>query len=177
MTTNLATLLLGAALGAVLTLLGSAFVQTVVVPRVDKRKRREARFEAALLDLGVALTTDVSDRELAVKRAITDSFGADDDSPRAADDAAREWDQFAQRIDWLVGRVLDVRDDAVLRRHYQAWQREAERFLLFAGVSPDGSSWTDWDELTLHDLVWGASDAEFDERQHVVTEVERLLRT
>ncbi len=177
MSSNLPALLLGAALGAVLTLLGSVFVQAVVVPRVEKRKRREARFEAALLDLGLALTTDVSDREQAVKRAITDTFGDDDASPRSADDAAREWDQFAQRIDWLVGRVLDVRDDGDLRRRYESWQREAERFSSFTWVSTDGSSWTDWDEPALHDLVWGASDSEFDERQQLVAEVERLLRT
>ena len=176
MTSNLPALLLGAVLGAVLTLLGTVFVQTVVVPRVERTKRREARFEAALLDLGLALTTDVGEREQAVKRAITDTFGDDDASPQAAADAARAWDQFAQRVDWLVGRVLDFRDDGDLRTRYEAWQREAERFSSFTWVSTDGVPWTDWDEADLHDLVWGASDAEFDERQQLVASVERLLR-
>lgn len=177
MISNLPALLLGAVLGAVLALLGSVFVQIVVVPRVERTKRREARFEAALLDLGLALTTDVSEREQAVKRAITDTVGDDDASPQAAADAARSWDQFAQRIDWLVGRVLDFRDDGDLRTRYEAWQREAERFSSFTWVSTDGVPWTDWDEADLHDLVWGASDAEFDERQQLVASIEGLLRT
>jgi hypothetical protein len=170
------TLLLGAVLGAVLALLGSVFVQTVVVPRVERHKRREARFEAALLDLGLALTTDVGEREQAVKRSVAEVV-AGDGAPQTAADAAREWDQFARRVDWLVGRVLDFRDDGDLRRRFEAWQREAERFSSFTWASTDGVPWVEWDEADLRDLVWGASDAEFDERQQLVASVELLLRS
>jgi hypothetical protein len=174
MTSNVGALLLGAAVGAALTLLGAVFVQVVIVPRVERHKRREARFESSLLDLGVALTTDVARHEQAVKAALT-AYAADDGSPQGAADAAREWDQFAQRVDWLVNRVLGFRDDADLRAGYEDWQREAERFSSFTWASVDDVPWTERDETEVHDLVWGASDAEFDERQRVVAHVERLL--
>jgi hypothetical protein len=175
MTSTLPSLLLGALFGAVFALIGSVVVQVVVVPRVERRNRRETRFEADLLDLGAALTTDVSRHEQALKRAVTEFF-AESGTAQAAADAAREWDQFAQRVDWLVQRVLGFRRDDDLSRAYESWQREAERFSSFTWASVEGVAWEEWPEADVRDLVWGASDGEFDERQQVVGCVERLLR-
>ena len=174
MSSNLASLLLAALVGAVFALIGSVVVQVVVVPRVERQRRRETRFEADLLELGGAMTTDISRHERAVKRAITE-FYADSGPAQAAVDAAREWDQLAQRVDWLVQRALRFRPDDDLGRAYEAWQREAERFSSFTWAPTDGATWEEWPEADVHDLVWGASDAEFDERQRVVACVERLV--
>jgi hypothetical protein len=55
------TLVLGAILGAVLTLASQLLIQTRVVPLVEARKRREDHWECAVRDLIELLMTSLSD--------------------------------------------------------------------------------------------------------------------
>lgn len=121
----------GILLGALLALAAQAFIQLVVVPYVDARRRRQDRWERDLLALAELLTAELPAKMAALKRAswamrsIHDDLSQREDIPpevRAeyvqglagdAREALTTYEALAEsRMRWLVGRALAWEPDA-----------------------------------------------------------------
>jgi hypothetical protein len=118
--------------GAILALLASLFVQAVVVPRIEARKRREQRWESDLRDLGELLTSkELTDAARAARNdiwflltlrtgdAADNNMNADQwaDLVRRTEEEAKAAsrafsDLVRDRIRWLVSRVVPLEPDS-----------------------------------------------------------------
>lgn len=150
-------LVLGAALGAVLTLAVQVVVQFYVVPRVESRKRQEDRWERDVRELGELLTTSFGSyaRELRYEqstlRALKQMVGDPNvDSTKVAEgltartrstlEAVTAFSDLAQtRVDWLAERVQAFMPTSVkILRLQLAMLRYYERVQGVIGLHRDG---------------------------------------
>lgn len=98
-------------------------IQTVAVPRVEVRKRKEDRWERHALELGRLLAFDFAaassalERELRWRVALAERLAESASTPhletqqahRAAfATALREYRDIHQQIDWLLDRVMSI---------------------------------------------------------------------
>jgi hypothetical protein len=133
-------------LGAAFALLAQLFVQYVVVPRVEARKRREDRWEQNVLALGELLTTEVSThteearhKSWLMQALHRDLATATDVNPARRDEVLREVLEEARsslnsykavgrgpRAKWLVDRIVSLNPKATeliaLERRWQYFQ-------------------------------------------------------
>jgi hypothetical protein len=124
------TLLLGAILGAFLTLTTQLFIQFYVVPKVEARKRREDRWERDMRELGELLTTSLGDRATHARAAqglfedLRELEGKSEYDPdrlvqfrtdhiSETRKATRAFTDLAHtRVSWLADRIIGFRPEA-----------------------------------------------------------------
>jgi hypothetical protein len=155
----LSAVIIGAAVGAILTLVAQVVIQLYIVPRVETRKRREDRWERNVLELGELLTNQLRQRAAEARaaqgtfRAVRQLEGRTDvnqervarfkseDSLKANQATRAYYELVHTRLLWLVDRIRsfsladEIGQFASVARRYQlrGW---------------DVDSWSEDDERT-----------------------------
>ncbi|KAB2380668.1 hypothetical protein [Actinomadura montaniterrae] len=145
------------AIGAGLTLIAQLAIQRFVVPRVERKKRREDRWERDILALGELLTSELPSlaREarvnvsvmISTRKYVESSYkdgvpkelgGRLEEVEKKANEAVSAFYEFSHiRIRWLVSRIASIQPESRemknLQRLQQAYWLTVARISMFDG--------------------------------------------
>jgi hypothetical protein len=150
-------------IGAFAALIAQCVVQLYVVPRVEKRKRREDRWERDVRELGellaMSLTDLANDAHAAqwVFRALRDDE-SDEHDPALVDRQARDAQEatsaygslIGAQVDWLADRVLSINRKAPEITRFQRVAQDYRMRAIFVRAPPEDDNRTD----TAFDEAW-----------------------
>lgn len=174
--------------GAGLALGGQLVLQLRVVPRAERRKRREDRWERDLLALGELLTAELPDRAMEARstQLLLQVFAqlaweGDDAEDRRADANRRQSEAAAEaveryrsaaetRVVWLVNRIVGIAPDSSELRRFRLLHTEFR--LVNAAVCHYTHVRSDFIEGE-YDKQW---NEEWELRQDLIEFVEVLIR-
>jgi hypothetical protein len=163
-------------LGALLTIVATVTIQWFVIPRVDQRKRRDARWEEQLVSLGELLTGAASRARYDVLCRAADFLEGRDKDAAGLNLALDAYADIGVRADWLTRRIVGAAPRASrlvpFARASAVWLAEVDNAGREVRSLAQGDS-----DFQLEPLISLMDEAhEFQRAKELVDEVDRLLQ-
>jgi hypothetical protein len=118
-------------LGAVLALAGSVVVQWLIVPKVDRARRKGDRWERDVLALGEILSVEVAGALSGLRRALAGGTRLDDHQTGPEIQAASDHlATVSVRASWLITRIKDGRPPRIRVDYFTSAAQAFEAALI-----------------------------------------------